>query len=212
MSDEHTTRSISRAPDELWTAHVKAAARGDILRLPTDEPVVGPWCIRCGIHKPNSYNWVGFIEATDGDPARLFDESERSRREVLLCSSCTRHSRELEDTLIACLEGGLRDASWKSVSDEIVLFEYQCETGSRQLQLEMRAHQQWKQTQPPMPEYYPTARAWWEAVFDWDERYGRQAGVTTDRELAMTFGSTHGYVRKQRRELGRPRRTLARAR
>lgn len=61
---------------------------------------------------------------------------------------------------------------------------------------------------PPMPD--PTIDGW-PALFAWDKKDGRRAGVTSDRELARRLGLTHDYVREMRMTHGEPRRKPGRA-
>jgi hypothetical protein len=51
-----------------------------------------------------------------------------------------------------------------------------------------------------------TSADWWEAVFDWDERYGRLAGITDDHQLAVRIVRSHSRVRAMRSILRRLRR------
>jgi len=58
---------------------------------------------------------------------------------------------------------------------------------------------------PPLPNHRVDG---WPAVFDWDKRYGRLLGITSDKELALKLGLSHSYVRRMRGRYGEPRRTV----
>lgn len=48
------------------------------------------------------------------------------------------------------------------------------------------------------------------AVFAWDKRYGRQARITSDKELARKLGLSHDHIRAMRVKHGEPRRNTDR--
>jgi len=55
---------------------------------------------------------------------------------------------------------------------------------------------------PPTRRDYPTAQAWWDAVFSWERAHGKACDVYNDADLGRLIDRAEGTVANNRSRLG----------